>query len=262
MTASPPPGDAAVLDYNASVSGTEPAHMRIALTLVLAVLLLAGCASQDIRRKDGSNSTRAFSVASLAKSDVDIVCELTQREALKSLKLLTEKLYRRNPQEYRKAGLESPEAATSRLFDELRNWPQSHLARLNWEEHFKLAFLEGYSGDRVYAYMSALTSMVMASYGHKREFFLTDELSAQKLYNSARNVEVAVWKLSNARLSSGARYLVSNSLEGDVPNLSFEREFGKLIAAQDLLALLIEDRTNRAITHTLQSVATFVFLPI
>ena len=262
MTTSPPPGDGEVLDYNEAVSGTEPANMRTPLSLFLAILLLAGCANQDIKRKDGSNSARAFSVASLAKSDVDIACELTQREALKSLKLLTEKLYRRNPQEYRKAGLDSAEAASARLFDELPKWPQSHLARLNWEEHFKLAFLEGYSGDRVYAYMSALTSMVMASYDHKREFFLADELSAQKLYNSARNIEVAVWKLSNAKLPSGARYLVSNSLEGDVPNLSFEREFGKLIGTQDLLALLIEDRTNRAITHTLQSVATFVFLPI
>jgi hypothetical protein len=258
----PPPGDVAGLDYNESVSGTEPAKMRVVLSLVIAALLLGGCAHQDIKRKDGSSSARAFSLATLAKSDVDVASELTQREVVKSLKLLTEKLYRRNPQEYRKAGLESTEAATARLFDELPNWPESHLARLNWEEQFKLAFLDGYGGDRVHAYMSALTCMVMASYDHKKEFFLADELSAQKLYNSARNIEVAVWKLSNARLPTGARYLLSNALEGDVPNLSFEREFGKLIAAQDLLALLIEDRTNRAITHTIQSVATLVFLPI
>jgi len=236
--------------------------MRIFLSLFLAILLLAGCANQDIKRKDGSNSTREFSMANLAKSDVDIACELTQREALKSLKLLTEKLYKRNPQEYRKAGLESVEAASARLFDELPKWPESHLAKLNWEEHFKLTFLEGYSGDRVYAFMSALTSMVMASYNHKSQFFVTDELSAQKLYNSARNIEIAVWKLSNAKLPSGAKYLVSNTLDGDIANLSFEREFGKLIAEQDLLALLIEDRSNRAITRTLQGVASFVFLPI
>lgn len=236
--------------------------MRISLSLLLAVLLLGGCANQNIKHKDGSSSSREFSVANLAKSDVDVACELTQREALKSLKLLTDKLYKRNPQEYRKAGMESVDAATARLFDEVPKWPESHLAKLNWEENFKLTFLEGYSGDRVYVFMSALTSMVMASYNHKSQFFITDELSAQKLYNSARNVEIAVWKLSNAKLPSGAKYLVSNTLDGETANLSFEREFGKVIAEQDLLALLIEDRGNRAITRTLQGVASFVFLPI
>ncbi|MDD5388130.1 MAG: hypothetical protein PHD37_02220 [Gallionellaceae bacterium] len=236
--------------------------MRISLSLLLAVLLLSGCANQDIKRKDGSKSAREFSVANLAKSDVDVACELAQRETLKSLRLLTEKLYKRNPQEYRKAGMESVDAATARLFDELPKWPESHLAKLNWEESFKLTFLEGYTGDRVYAFMSALTSMVMASYEHKSQFYVTDELSAQKLYNSARNVEIAVWKLSNAKLPSGAKYLVTNTLDGEIANLSFEREFGKLIADQDLLAQLIEDRSNRAITRTIQGVASFVFLPI
>jgi len=236
--------------------------LRITLLLLLAGLLLGGCANQGIKRRDGGNSAREFSVANLAKSDVDTACEMAQREALKSLRLLTEKLYKRNPQEYRKAGMESVEAATARLFDELPKWPESHLAKLNWEENFKLTFLEGYSGDRVYAFMSALTSMVMASYNHKSQFYLIDDLSAQKLYNSARNIEVAVWKLSNAKLPFGAKYLVSNTLEGDAPNLSFEREFGKLIADQDLLAILIEDRSNRVITRVLQGAATFIFLPI
>ena len=109
--------------------------------------------------------------------------------------------------------------------------------------------------------MSALTTMLMASYNHKTEFFLPDELSAQKLYNSARNIEAAVWKLSNAKLGSG-RFLISNSMDGDVQNLSFEREFGKLIAQQDLLALLIEDKSNRSISRVFQNAASFVFLPI
>ncbi len=233
-----------------------------AAPMLLLSALFCGCASQHIQHKDGSNSARTDSVTNLAKSDVDTTSEVAQREALKSLKLLTEKLYRRNPQEYRKAGLDSADTATARLFDELPKWPQSPLLKLDWEGSFKLSFLEGFSGDRVYAFMSALTCMVMASYENKSQFFVSDTLSAQKLYNSARNVEVAVWKLSNARLPSGAKVLVSNTLDGEAPNLSFEREFGKLIADQDLLALLIEDHSNRAISHVLQSVASFAFLPI
>lgn len=239
--------------------------MRRIHVLALPVILLAllsGCASQEIQHKDGSKSARSFTLANLAKNDVDMLTELSQRELLRSLKLLTEKLYRRNPQEYRKSGFENAENATARIFDEVPKWATSPLAKLNWEENFKLAFLEGYGGDRVYAYMSALTTMLMASYNDKTEFFLPDELSAQKLYNSARNIEVAVWKLSNAKQASGAKFLISNSMDGEIQNLSFEREFGKIIAQQDLLALLVEDKSNRSISRVFQNAATFAFLPI
>lgn len=236
--------------------------MRKIYPLLLSLVLLSGCANQGIQRKDGSSSARGFAVSNLVKNDADILTEITQRELLKSLRLLTEKLYRRNPQEYRKSGHESVEAATAKLFEQPTKWSESPLARLNWDENFKLAFLEGYTGDRVHAFMSALTTMLMAAYNHKTEFFLPDELSAQKFYNSARNIEVAVWKLSSARLGNGGKYLISNSVEGEPQNLSFEREFGKLIALQDTLALFIEDRSNRSISRVFQSATTFVFLPI
>lgn len=236
--------------------------MRKIYPLLLSLVLLSGCANQGIQRKDGSSSARGFTVSNLVKNDADILTEITQRELLKSLRLLTEKLYRRNPQEYRKSGHESVEAATAKLFEQPTKWSESPLARLNWDENFKLAFLEGYTGDRVHAFMSALTTMLMAAYNHKTEFFLPDELSAQKFYNSARNIEVAVWKLSSARLGNGGKYLISNSVEGETQNLSFEREFGKLIALQDTLALFIEDRSNRSISRVFQSATTFVFLPI
>lgn len=233
--------------------------MKLSLTLLMIVLLLSGCASQEIQRKDGSKSARAYSLANLAKSDVDMISELSQREAIKSLKLLAEKLYRRNPSEYRKAGMESAEAAAARIFEHLDKGRSSPLALMNWQDNFGLAFQEGYNGDRVYAYMAAMTAMTMAAYDFKAAFFLPDQLDPQKLYNSARNVEVAVWKLSNARLANGNRVLISNSLEGDVQNLSFEREFGKLIAIQDMLALIVEDRSSRAINRVVQGL---VFLPI
>lgn len=226
------------------------------------VLLLGGCAGGEIRRKDGSSSARPFSLGNLMKSDVDMVAEITQQEALRHLKLLTEKLYRRNPQAYRKAGLASVEEATARLTSQFGRWAESPLAGSRWEDNFRLAFAEDYPGDRIYAFMSALTVMIMASYEHRHEFFLLDELDPQKLYNSARNIEVALWKLSTARLPNGERFILANSDDGESRNLSFEREFGKLIAQQDLLALVMEDRTNRTITRVLQSAATMAFLPI
>jgi len=234
------------------------------LLLLLCLPVLAGCATQKIQHKDGSSSARPFKLANLAKSDVDMMIELHQRETLKSLRSLTLKLYRRNPQEFRKAGLDSAEAASARIFAPLENkaWASSALASSHWEDNFRLTFLDGYGGDRVHTFMSALLTMLMASYEHKTEFFLLDDLSPQKLYNSARNIEVAVWKLSNARQPNGARVLISNSMDGEIQNLSFEREFGKMIGQQDVLALIIEDKSNRSINRVLQNVATFAFLPI
>jgi hypothetical protein len=230
--------------------------------VLVAVLALTGCAGQQIQRKDGTVTEREFSVANLAKSDVDMISELTQREVIKSLKLVTEKLYKRNPQEFRKAGLESAEAAMARIFDHLDKGKDSPIALMNWQDNFGVAFQDAYSGDRVFAFMSALTGMVMASYDYKTAFYLTDRLEPQKLYNSARNIEVAVWKLSNAKLANGNKALLTNSIEGDVQNLSFEREFGKMIAQQDMLALILEDRSNRTITRAIQNAAAFRFLPI
>lgn len=233
-----------------------------AVLLVSIGLLLAGCGAQEIRRKEGGSSLRPFTLSNIAKGDVDTVCEMTQRDVLRGLRVLAEKLYRRNPREYRKAGYETPEAAVAALFEPLPRWGVSAQARGDWQADLRTAFEPDYAGDRVGLLMSALTTMLMASYNHRTEFFLTDELSAQKLYNSARNVEVAIWRLSNARYADGTLLLISNGLEDGERNLSFEREFGKIIGLQDLLARVIEDKTNRTITRALQNVATFIFFPI
>lgn len=228
----------------------------------MAVLLLFGCAGNRIKRKDGSISTRRFTLANLVKCDIDQVSGFVEKEVINSLRLLTEKLYKRNPLEFRKQGLETPEMATEQLFAELEKWSKSPLKKLDWQENFNLTFDEEYPGDRVHSFMSALLTMIMASYNHKQTFFFGDSLDAQKLYNSARNIETAVWKLSNATLPNGQLYLLTNSMDCPAPNLSFEREFGKLIAGQDLMALIMSGKTNRAISRVFTSAARFVFLPI
>ena len=103
--------------------------------------------------------------------------------------------------------------------------------------------------------------MVFLAYNGKTEFYLTDSLDPQKLYNSARNIEIAAWKLANSRDARGERLLLSNEM-ADVPNLSFEREFGKMIADQDAMARIAAQRTNRTIRRAIQTLATAVFLPI
>jgi hypothetical protein len=104
--------------------------------------------------------------------------------------------------------------------------------------------------------------MVFLAYNEKTEFYISDSLDAQKLYNSARNIEIAAWKLSNARDVRGEPLLLSNEIADDARNLSFEREFGKMIAYQDVMAQVAAQRTNRMIRRVVQTLATAAFLPI
>lgn len=47
-----------------------------------------------------------------------------------------------------------------------------------------------------------------------------------------------------------------------MPNISLERLFGKLIALQDSLALVIADGNNRRIKNAVNNIATAVFVPL
>ena len=104
--------------------------------------------------------------------------------------------------------------------------------------------------------------MIFLAYNEKTQFYLIDSFDPQKLYNSARNIEIAAWKLANARDARGEPLLLSNEIAGDARNLSFEREFGKMIAYQDVMAQIAAQRTNRIIRRVVQTLATAVFLPI
>jgi hypothetical protein len=126
----------------------------------------------------------------------------------------------------------------------------------------RLAFDENYHGDRVLALMEGLRGMLLDSYNGKREFFLMDELDPQKLYNAARNIEIAAWKLNNDRNAEGELFLIANELAGPVQNLSFERLLGKMIAVQDSTARFVAQSTNRKIKNVIQSIASMVFIPI
>ena len=75
-------------------------------------------------------------------------------------------------------------------------------------------------------------------------------------------MEIAVWKLSSARNAAGMPLLLSNEMGGSTPNLSFEREFGKIIGSLDTLSKIIADKTNRTVVKVIQTMATAVFLPV
>ncbi len=233
-------------------------HQQTCRIAAVLALLLAGCAETN-QRSGGEPLPKE--VRYLAKSDIDTVADVHLQQVLGHLRRLSEKIYRRNPR-FCKASGRTVETCVERIFgDEARkSFPE--LGHRHGTGSIELAFDEGFSGDRVLALSYGLKTMILDAYNNKTEFYLYDELDPQKLYNSARNVEIAVWRLSNKRDPSGNLYLLSNAVEDDVQNLSYERLFGKIISLQDTLAQIVAENTRRRIKNVIQSMATAVFLPI
>jgi hypothetical protein len=228
--------------------------------LLFCLLLIAACGSRGT--VPSTSPGAPFSPGQFAKSDIDRVAEAQQREIFANLKLLTDKLYRRNPRELRKSGVSSRAEGVARIFDGNHGWRFNELRGVRDAQAIQLAFRDDYQGDRVLAYAAGLASMIQTAFNNKTEFFVLDDLDAQRLYNAARNVEIAVWKLSTNRSAQGQLFLLSNEGTGPVRNLSYEREFGKIIGSLDVLSKIAADKSNRTVVKVVQSLATAVFLPL
>lgn len=233
---------------------------RQVLFFLALVILLAGCTLPN--RNTSSISDRPFQIQDLAKSDVDLVLEMQLNYSLEYLKELMTKLYKRNPKEWRKSGGATPKQAINRVFGPSRAISFPELQGKRSVEAMRLAFDESFYGDRVLALVEGLRGMLLDSYNGKRVFFLLDELDPQKLYNAARNIEIAAWKLNHDRNGEGQLFLITNELSGPVQNLSFERLLGKMIAVQDSTARFVAQSTNRRVKNVIQSIASAVFIPI
>jgi hypothetical protein len=235
---------------------------RVPKAIFLAPTVLLLCACSASRTVPPTAPNHGFTPAQLVKTDIDRVAEAQQREIFANLKLLTEKLYRRNPREFRKARQPDHVSAVARIFDYNHGWRFAELNGARDVQAIHLAFREDYQGDRVLAFISGLASMVQTSFNDKTELYVTDSLDPQRLYNAARNVEIAVWMLSTKRSPQGQLYLLSNEGAGPIANLSYEREFGKIIGGLDVLSKVISDKDNRNVVKVVQTLATAVFLPI
>ena len=225
---------------------------------ILLMLAIAGCATK--MGKDGRTES-TVDVKYLAKTEVDRIADTVRSDSVDGLLLIADKLYKRNPKEWKKAGLASREAALERLsLRNQRSWPE--LAGAREGPAAALAFSEMFSGDRVAALMFGLLTMTDAAFEHKDEFYILDALDERKLYNCARNMEVAIWKLSTDRDAAGELFLLSNELDPANRNVSYEREFGRLIGLLDFMAKIVADRNGRTISRAAQSITTMIFLPV
>ena len=228
-----------------------------------AALLLAACGTPapkgEVRGADAS-------VQEWGQSDMNRVATVAMRENLEALYRLADKLYRRNPAEWRKSGAASREEAVARLraaIAQRGGWPA--LQQRRDVDALALALSPDFAGDRVGAFIYAVADMLITAHGGKTEFYLVDGLDAQHLHNAARNLEAAVWMLAQRRTATGAPLLLADEIGPAGRNLSYEREFGKIIARVDLLAQVSTEKYRRAVIGYVQNLAggTFLqFLPV
>jgi len=237
--------------------------MRLVL-LLLACSLISACAmNSPIENKPIPERNDRSTANQLGKTDMDRMADVEVEENTKSLRNLMTKLYKRNPRELPKSTPDPIEKMVDWVFDgeSQHHFQFKDLDNKQGTDAIFLAFNPDYQGDRVLAYIVGLHTMLLKAHGNKTDFYLTDNIDPQSVYNVARNIEIAAWKLSTARDANGNLYLLTNEINDKDRNLSFEREFGKMIGRTDLYAIALAEKSQRMISRVMQSLATAVFLP-
>jgi hypothetical protein len=233
------------------------------LITILCILLLNACANSPVSKYPIPDRPDKTSINQLAKADFDRMADMELESNTQSLRTLMMKLYKRNPLELAKSNVDSAEKMTASVFDEAakHQWRFSQLQNKQDVEAIFLAFDPHYQHDRVLAFIVGLQTMLAKAHNNKTSFYLTDTLDPQHIYNAARNIEIAAWKLSNSRDANGNLYLLTNEINEKDRNLSFEREFGKMIGRTDFYAIALAEKSQRLISRIAQSLASAVFLP-
>jgi len=230
---------------------------------MLMLLAISACTTTSEFGKPIPEQQDRSTINQLGKSDFDRMADVEMRENSDSLRLLMLKLYKRNPQELKKSTSDPAEKMVTWVFD---GEPQHHyqfteLNNLQGTDAIFLSFKPEFAGDRVLAFIVGLQTMLLKAHNNKTDFYFTDNIDPQRIYNAARNVEIAAWKLSNARKADGSLYLLTNEINDTERNLSFEREFGKMIGRTDLYAVALAEKSQRLISRFMQNLATAIFLP-
>ena len=211
------------------------------------VALLAGCAS-DAPTTRGEVKGQDFNGAELLQSEGNRTAKNAMLANQRSLLLLADKLYRRNPAEWRKSAATRETALAQLELALLSAQPWAPLAG----QRDVAALSPDFAGDRVAAFIVACADTIVTAHGGKREFYYLDGVDPQHLYNAARNMEIALWVLNTRRNAQGQPLLLANEIGPDTRNLSFEREFGKIIGRLDLLATYTTERYRRAVIGYVQ----------
>lgn len=234
----------------------------VAGAILIVAAGISGCAVPQISG-DSYPKNEEMSFDQFAQTDFNRTVTIAMRDNLESLSRLMEKLYRRNPAEWRKTAAPSLEAAIEQGRQAIATAQiPPGLGTLRDVEILAVSLDPAYRGDRVGAFMYGMANMMIAAHNGKTRFYATDGLNAQHVYNAARNIEIAAWLLATRRDSAGRPLLLANEMSDSVTNLSFEREFGQLVGRLDLVANLLDENLRRVGINYMQGLLFFNFLPV
>ncbi len=254
-----------VQDINLAIKNSVFVRMMKLKKLFILILCLNffACTSMQNRHEAVVADPDKAGISRLAKSDVNEVIEYHQRAAIRYLKELMIKLYYRNPSGRHDIKQRSIEASVDRMFSYPHDAGYAQWQHMNANDIVRIALDETYQGtDRVLPFIFGLRKMIMASYDDHTAFFYLTSIDGQKLYNSARNIEIAAWMLAEKHDINGNLLIVSDSLADEQRNLSYQRLFGKIIATQDNLAEIVARKEGRLIKSVVINAASMMFLPI
>lgn len=231
--------------------------------IIVLCVSLFGCMPISQQSKVAASDPDDDGVSYLAKSDIGEVIEYHQRAVIRDLKKLMLKLYRRNPKGRHDKAVRSIEESVDLVFSQAHNKGYPQWGQLKGTDIVRIALDASYQGsDRVLPFIVGLRKMLMASYDNHTEFYFLTSIDQQKLYNSARNIETSAWMLAEHHDINGQILLLSDSLENEKRNLSYQRLIGRMIATQDNLAEIIANKTGRLIKTVVVKAASMIFLPI
>ena len=230
------------------------------ILILICTLLIYSCSGSTLQKKDSTQYDKG-SINQFGKSDFDRMADYEIRENIESLKILMLKFYKKNPNQLKKSTSDNAEKMTNWVFNGDHNWKFRKINNAQDIDALDQVFDDDFKGDRVLSLITGLYTMLIKAHGNKKEFYIFDSLDPQKIYNASRNIEIIVWKLTSKKNKEGKPYLLSNEINSSETNLSFEREFGKMIGRTDYFAFTLSEKTERAVTRVIQSFTTGIFLP-
>ncbi|RDS83842.1 hypothetical protein DWU98_05920 [Dyella monticola] len=215
-------------------------------------LIFAGCKSTP--PVNGRVVPEAkLTTGQLIQSGPNRMANLELRDNLDALYVLMDKLYKRNPAEWKKGSSHSRQDAAANVRTALEQHKPLPGLDARDTAAMRLALDPEFKGDRVATLVYGLGDMLITAHGGKRQQYLIDGLDAQKVYNAARNIEITMWMLAQRRDRAGQPLLLSNADSEHERNLSFERLFGAMIGRLDLVAEFTSEKYRRSVIDYAQS---------
>ncbi|CAM3899146.1 hypothetical protein [Pseudomonas wadenswilerensis] len=236
---------------------------NVRLPLMAGALLASLSACTQQQGRDIASQFSEGRPQELFQTSVDRMATLSMRDNLRSLYLLMNKLYLRNPNQWRLSGYVDATTAERQIRQAIeQRQPLPQLGERRDLAALSYALSPEFRGDRVGAFIYAIGSMLVTAHGGRSEFFMTDTIDPQFVSNAARNIEKATWLLSQRQDANGVLLLFSNEISEEGSNLSFAVEFGKIVARLDLLAQMLDERYRRIGLNYAQSLLLMNFLPV